>query len=198
MEHIFKNKQNSNFAKVKNGIMSAGQNVVQYDFDGDMSEQWIFTLNSNTGYYSIKSANSSELCYYMTVSDNSSSLDEPIVIRSATETTLVDGMKWKIEKTSSGAYKIIPKTGEANDYVLATSTSLGTNNVNLIQGDYILNNSYRDEWLLFDITKNIRRFHLTILEHLHLMLMLSSIMNLTQMQKVQLLLLLVKAISSVK
>lgn len=133
--------------------MSAGQNVVQYDFDGDMSEQWIFTLNSNTGYYSIKSANSSELCYYMTVSDNSSSLDEPIVIRSATETTLVDGMKWKIEKTSSGAYKIIPKTGEANDYVLATSTSLGTNNVNLIQGDYILNNSYRDEWLLFDITK---------------------------------------------
>lgn len=151
--YFLKNKQNSNFAKVKNGIMSAGQNVVQYDFDGDMSEQWIFTLNSNTGYYSIKSANSSELCYYMTVSGNSLSLDEPIVIRSATETTLVDGMKWKIEKTSSGAYKIIPKTGEANDYVLATSTSLGTNNVNLIQGDYILNNSYRDEWLLFDITK---------------------------------------------
>lgn len=55
-------------------------------------------------------------------------------------------MKWRVQTTASGAYKIIPKTGEANDYVLATSTSLGTNNADLVQGDYILNNSYRDEW----------------------------------------------------
>ena len=54
-----------------------------------------------------------------------------------------------MQTTASGAYKIIPKTGEANDYVLATSTSLGTNNADLVQGDYILNNSYRDEWYLY-------------------------------------------------
>ena len=145
--YFLKNRQTSDYARVKNGTMTNGQNVVQYDFDESLGEErWIFTLNAATGYYSIKSANSSSTNYYMAVSDDSSSLDKPIVIRSATESTLTDGMKWKVAPTSSGAYKIIPKTGEGSDYVLATSTSLGTNNAKLLQGDYLNNNSYRDEW----------------------------------------------------
>ena len=52
----------------------------------------------------------------MAVSDDSSALDKPIVIRSATETSLTDGMQWKAEATTNGAYKIIPKTGEATNY----------------------------------------------------------------------------------
>ncbi len=55
--------------------------------------------------------------------------------------------KRRFEKTSSGAYKLCPKTGEGNGYVLNTSTSAGTNNANLTQDTYILNTSYRDEWL---------------------------------------------------
>lgn len=151
--YYLKNKHNSEYARVKDGIMTNGQNVVQYDFDESSNEQWIFTLNTVTGYYSIKSANSSSLDYYMAVSDDSSANDKPIVIRSATETTLTDGMKWKISKTTSGAYKIIPKTGETTDYVLSTSTWLGTNNAILLQSNYILNDSYRDEWFLFDVAK---------------------------------------------
>lgn len=146
--YFLQNKQNSDYAKVKDGTMTNGQNVVQYDFDGSMAERWIFTLNTTTGYFSIKSDNSSSANYYMAVSDDSSALDKPIVIRSATETTLTEGMKWKVETTANGAYKIIPKTGEATNYVLATSVSTDTNNKNLLQGDYIDNNSYRDEWLL--------------------------------------------------
>jgi hypothetical protein len=96
----------------------------------------------------------------MAVSDDSSALDKPIVIRSATETTLTEGMKWKVETTANGAYKIIPKTGEATNYVLATSVSTGTNNKNLLQGNYIDNNSYRDEWiLLMPLTYNARVYY---------------------------------------
>ena len=144
--YFLKNKQNSNFARVKNGTMTNDQNAVQYDLDGTNYERWIFTLNRFTGYYSIKSVASSSPSYYLAVEGDSTALDHQIVIHSALESTLTDGMKWKVESTPSGAYKIIPKTGELNDYVLAASTYLGTNNVNLIQGDYILNSSYLDEW----------------------------------------------------
>ena len=151
--YYLKNRENSDYAKVKNATMSNGNNVVQYDFGEGNEFRWIFTLNTSTGYFSIKSANSSSDSYYMVVSDDSSELDKPIVIRRATETSLTDGMQWKVEATTNGAYKIIPKTGEATNYVLATSVSTGTNNKNLLQGDYLDNNSYRDEWLLFDVSK---------------------------------------------
>ena len=151
--YFMRNKENSECARVKNGTMTNGQNVVQYDFDQNLAEQWIFKLDNETGYYSIRSANSTSSYYYMAVSDDSSALDKPIVIRSASETTLTEGMKWKIELTKNNAYKIIPKTGEANNYVLATSTSGVLNNRNLIQGDYQDNTSYRDEWYLIDVTK---------------------------------------------
>lgn len=146
--YFIKNKQNSQYAKVKNGTMTNGQNVVQYDFDGDAPERWIFTLNTSTGYYSIKSANSGSVSYYMAVSDDSSAIDKPIVIRSATESTLTDGMKWTISTTSSGAYMLKPKTGEGYNYVLCTNTLFGYNNWNLIQSDYVDNGYYKDEWIL--------------------------------------------------
>ena len=146
--YFLKNKQNSCYAKVKNDSLANNQNAVQYDFDGGNYERWTFRLNDLTGYYSIKSAASGNISYYLAVKDDSAALDHQIVVRSATEASLTNGMKWRVQTTASGAYKIIPKTGEANDYVLATSTSLGTNNADLVQGDYILNNSYRDEWYL--------------------------------------------------
>ena len=144
--YFLKNKQNSQHARVKNDTLTNGQNVVQYSFDGDAPQRWIFTLNSNTGYYSIKSVQSGTTAYYMAVSDDASTVGKPIVIRSATESTLTDGMKWRIERTSSGAYKLCPKTGEANGYVLNTSTSATTNNKILTQDTYVQNTSYRDEW----------------------------------------------------
>ena len=146
--YYLKNKQNSNYAKVKSGTMTNGQNVVQYDLEQGNAERWVFTLNTATGYYSIKSANSGSTSYYMTVSDDATTVGKPIVIRSATESTLTDGMKWRVEKTASGAYKLCPKTGESNGYVLNTSTASGSNNANLTQDTYVQNTSYRDEWIL--------------------------------------------------
>ncbi len=150
--YFLKNKQNSKYARVEDDNLTNGQNVVQYSLENDTTERWIFTLNTSTGYYSIKSASSGSTAYYMAVSDDSSAINKPIVVRSATESTLTDGMKWKVSTTSSGAYKITPKTGEANDYVLCTKTIFGFNNWNLVQSDYVQNNTYCDEWELYKTT----------------------------------------------
>lgn len=146
--YFIKNRQSTYYARVKDDTLTNGQNVVQHSLVGDNAEHWIFNLNSDTGYYSIKTAKSGSTAYYLAVSDDATTQNKPVVIRSATESTLTDGMKWRIEKTTNGAYKLCPKTGEANGYVLATTTSNATNNKNLIQGAYVQNTSYRDEWLL--------------------------------------------------
>ena len=128
--YFIKNKQSTYYARVKSDTLTNGQNVVQHSLVSDNAEQWIFNLNTDTGYYSIKTAKSGSTAYYLAVSDDATTQNKPVVIRSATESTLTDGMKWRIEKTTNGAYKLCPKTGEANGYVLATTTSNATNNKN--------------------------------------------------------------------
>ena len=146
--YFLKNKENSQYAKVKAGTMANGLNVVQYDLDGDSRERWIFTLNNDTGYYSVKSvASTSATSYYMAVTNDTSNNNETIVIRSATESTLTDGMKWSVSKTTSGAYKLTPKCASAYSRVLCTSTSSSSNNNNLVQKTYADDSSYIDEWI---------------------------------------------------
>ncbi len=141
--YFLKNKQTGRYADIKGPTMASGTTIHQWQFHGGNSQKWVFNYLGD-GYYSIKSNNSSSP-YYLGVKNDSTGLDVDIVLRTG---TITDGMKWRIELTQNGAYKIIPKTGEASGYVLATSTSNTTNGAKLIQGDYIDNNSYRDEWLL--------------------------------------------------
>ena len=62
---------------------------------------------------------------------------------------LTDGMKWKVSVTTSGAYKITPKTGEPNDRVLAVGWYLNNENgIDIKQRDYIDDGNYKDEWIL--------------------------------------------------
>ncbi len=141
--YFLRNKQTGSYADIKGPTMASGTTIHQWQFHGGNSQKWVFNYLGD-GYYSIRSNNSSTP-YYLGVKNDSTGLDVNIVLRTG---TLTDGMKWRIELTQNGAYKIIPKTGEAKDYVLATSTSNTTNGAKLIQGDYIDNNSYRDEWIL--------------------------------------------------
>ncbi len=124
--------------------MASGTTIHQWEFHGGDTQKWSFS-HLGDGYYSIKSARSSSTPYYLGVINDSTNLDVDVVLRSG---SLTNGMKWKVEKTANGAYKIIPKTGESKDYVLATTTSSAANGYKLIQGDYIDNNSYRDEWYI--------------------------------------------------
>lgn len=141
--YFLQNKQTGYYADIKGPTMASGTTIHQWKYNGNDSQKWIFT-HLGDGYYSIKSANSST-SYYLGVINDSNGLNVDIVLRSG---SLTNGMKWKVETTASGAYKLIPKTGEANGYILGTSTSDATNGAKLIQGAYVNNNSYRDEWYL--------------------------------------------------
>ena len=137
------NKQSRYCADIDGQVMENGITIRQWKAHGGDTQRWIFTYLGD-GYYSIKSANSATP-YYLGVINDSAGLNVNIVLRTG---TLTDGMKWKVERTDSGAYKLTPKTGESSNYVLATTTSNAENGANLIQGAYVYNNSYRDEWYI--------------------------------------------------
>ena len=136
--YFLKNKQVGYYADILNSTMTSGTTVCQWSFTGADTQKWIFTRQSD-GYYTIKSANSTT-AYYLGVANDANSDGANIILRTGTVT---NGMKWKISVTNSGAYRLTPKTG---DWCLATNTSSQTNGTKLIQGDYVYNTSYRDEW----------------------------------------------------
>ena len=153
--YFLKNKQTQCYAKVLNGAMNENTAIVQYEFDGSAYERWQFTLDMFSGYYSIKSLGSSS-SYYMTVHGSTSTLEENIVLGTSPDD---NGAKWRVSRSTSGAYIITPKTGEnaggnGVDYVLSTNTSYGYNNRPLVQSDYLLNTSYRDEWYIMMMPTN--------------------------------------------
>ena len=141
--YTLNNKQTDCFADIQSQSMTNGTTIHQWQFHGGNTQKWHFDLLED-GYYAIRSNNSST-SYYLGVINDSSELNIDVVLRSG---SITNGMKWKIEETTSGAFKLIPKTGETSDYVLATSTSDATNGAKLIQGAYVYNDSYRDEWIL--------------------------------------------------
>lgn len=143
-EYFLQNEQTGYYADIKGPTMASGTTIHQWRFNLNKSQKWYFKY-LGSGYYSIKSMNlpDSPTSYYLGVINDSSGLDVDIVLRTG---PLTNGMKWKIEPTSNGALKLIPKTGESKGYVLATTTSSATNGAKLIQGAYVDNDSYRDEW----------------------------------------------------
>lgn len=140
--YYIKNKRTERYADIQGPTMSAGTLIHQYEYHGGNSQRWIFT-HLGDGTYSIKSANSSS-SYYMGVKDDSTANDAAVVLRSG---NITSGMKWKIEKTSKGAYKIIPKTGESNNRVLAVGWyAANVNGIDIEQRDYVNDENYKDEW----------------------------------------------------
>lgn len=100
--------------------------------------RWVFTYSSN-GYYTIRLANVNEP-YYLGVKDDSTALGTSIVLRNG---TITDGMKWKISITSSGAYKLVPKSGESIGRTLSINAPSGAV---VWQTQYQDDLNYADEW----------------------------------------------------
>ena len=141
--YFLRNKTTECYADIDYQIMEDGRTIHQWEFHGGDTQKWVFT-HLGDGTYSIHSGNSTTK-YYLGVKGDSSAVNQDIVLRTG---SITSGMKWTIEKTANDAYKLIPKSGEENGCVLATSTSSATNGSILVQGDYIDNNSYRDEWIV--------------------------------------------------
>lgn len=138
--YFIKNKETEAYVDIKNQSMQNGTTIHQWELHGGVTQKWRFNYIGD-GYYSIESTKTAG--YYLGVINDSTAINVDVVLRDG---SLTDGMKWKIERTTSGAFKITAKTGLANDYVLSTNSSSSSNGVKIIQSDYILNNSYRDEW----------------------------------------------------
>ena len=147
-EHFIRSKSSGKYVDIKDQIMAAGTVIHQWDFHGGDTQRWVFT-HLDDGTYTIHSANSIDT-YYLGVSGDSTANDHPVVLRTG---PLTHGMKWKISITDSGAYKLTPLTGEANDRVLALDVGvLGIATANgdaLQQRDYVNDTNYKDEWIIY-------------------------------------------------
>ena len=142
--YFLKSKDTSRYVDIEDQNMANGTNIHQWDFHGGDSQCWIFT-HLGDGYYSIKSANSTSN-YYLGVLNDGTATDTQVVLRTG---SLTDGMKWKVSVTTSGAYKITPKTGEPNDRVLAVGWyAINSNGIDIKQRDYVDDSNYKDEWII--------------------------------------------------
>ncbi len=141
--YLLENKQTGCYVDIYGPTIANGTTIHQWAFHGGKVQKWKFT-HLGDGYYSIRQTYSNA-SYYLGVKNDSTTVNSDIVLRNG---SITNGMKWKVETTSSGAMKLIPKIGESSGYVLATSTSNTTNGAKLIQGAYVSNTSYRDEWYL--------------------------------------------------
>jgi uncharacterized protein YjdB len=139
--YYLRNRQSGHYTDIKGPTMAVGTTIHQWQYHGGNSQRWIF-IHQGDGYYSIQSAYSSTP-YYLSVKNDSSEQNTDVVLSTQCVTA---GTKWKVEVSDTRGLKLIPKSGEANGYVLATTTSDGTNGAKLIQGAYVVNTSYRDEW----------------------------------------------------
>ena len=124
--------------------------LVEVNFDRNSITKWELKRISGV-YYTICISNLSTP-YYLSVINGSTNVDVGIVVYTG---TVGRYMQWKIEPVHETidnvqyikGYKIIPAHTSFKDYVLATATSSSTNNIQLIQGDYIADNGYyRDVW----------------------------------------------------
>ena len=142
--YYLKNKQTERNADIENQSMSDGTQIHQWEFHGGKSQRWEFR-HLGDGYYSVKSDNASTP-YYLGVSGDSSAYDVAVVLRTG---SLTSGMKWKISKTPSYAYKITPRTGEANNRVLAVGVyQNNTNGIDIQQWNYVEDENFKDEWYI--------------------------------------------------
>ncbi len=150
--YFLRNKQVGYYADIEGPTMANGTEIHQWTFNGNNSQKWIFDY-LGSGYYTLKSANSTT-AYYLGVENDANTKNANIVLRSGTITA---GMKWRVTVTDSGAYRLTPQTG---DWCLATNTSDQTTGVKLIQGEYMPNNgSYRDEWDIHHLKYNYSVYH---------------------------------------
>ena len=148
--YYIRNKASEKYVDIEDQNMANGTTIHQWDFHGGNTQKWDIT-HVGQAMYTIKSANSTT-SYYLGVSGDSTAVDQPIVLRTGTPT---NGMKWKIDVTYTGAYKLTPVSGENYGYVLAMHTGFlagdQANGNDLKQKEYTGKDDYfdfRDEWFL--------------------------------------------------
>lgn len=124
-------------------------NTYQWQYDGDNSQKWVFELQQD-GYYTIKSVYSG---LYLSVQGNSSANSASVVQLGGGTAA---GQRWKITRTSSGAYKISAKCGEALGMALSVDHYiLNTDGIYIKHMTYTDDSGYKDEWYMMSGNYNV-------------------------------------------
>ncbi|GEM_PF-7004699 len=139
--YYFKNAGTQKYMDIEGPAAGSGTQIHQWDLHGDTSQRWDVQFVSND-HYKIQSVYSG---LYLSVANNSTAQDAAIVQNSF---DWLNGQLFKFERTAAGNIKITPKTGSANNRVLAVGWSVAnTNGVNIEQRNYSEDSNYIDEWI---------------------------------------------------
>ncbi len=148
--YFFKNKEVGKYMQIDDNDGSAyntsGAIMELWDFDGGDYQKWQL-IHIGDGYYKILSVESG-----MALCVQSGSTDENEVALVQETYSNLSRKKWKITKSSSGAYILRPKSSEGydTDWCMCAGDQFlwVTDGLNVEQKAYVNNSSYKDEWIL--------------------------------------------------
>ena len=155
-KYFIKNAQLNGYMQIDNNTASNGYNTNNailelFAFDGESYQQWNIEYLHN-GYYSIKSVRSSKA---VTVKPGKEHTVDCNLVRGGRDLTrrdrASDRQQWSISATSGGRYviKAASSYGASNNLVMSLGSGSGVDGRDVLQGKYVNNNSYLDEWLLY-------------------------------------------------
>lgn len=151
--YFFKNKEVGKYMQIDDdnelGYNASGAKMELRDFDNGDYQKWQL-VHIKDGYYEVLSVQSGlAVCVK---SDSINKNEKPLVQEEYSD---LNRKKWKITKSSSGAYILRPKSGESYDTdwcMCAGDQFLGfADGFNVEQKAYVNNNNYKDEWILQSI-----------------------------------------------
>ncbi len=151
--YFFKNKEVGKYMQIDDNdgpnYNTSGSHIELWDFNGENYQKWQI-IHIRDGYYEILSAKSGlAVCVKSgATNDNEVALVQELYLD-------LSRQKWKITKSSSGAYILRPKSGESynTDWCMCAGDQFLeiTDGLNVEQKAYVNNGSYKDEWILQSI-----------------------------------------------
>lgn len=148
--YFIKNKEVGKYMQIDDNddpdYNTSGSHMELWDYDGGGYQRWEL-IHIGDGYYEIVSEKSGmALCVPSGFTD-----ENEVALIQETYSNL-SRKKWKITKSSSGAYILRPKSGESydTDWCMCAGGQFlwVTDGLNVEQRSYEYNDSYKDEWEL--------------------------------------------------
>ena len=135
---FIRNAESIKYVDIENQAMANNTAIHQWQFHGGKTQRWKLERDVD-GYYTIRSLNSGSTSYYLGIAGTSVIL---------TSSGSLNSSKWKIGFGGKKGVKLIPKTRESEDYVLALQTSNTNNGTKLVIQPHTYDNDFSDEWRL--------------------------------------------------
>lgn len=148
--YFIKNKEVGKYMQIDDNASPQydenGAKMELWDFDGGDYQKWNL-IHVGDGYYKLISVKSG---LALSVQSGETNSDEQYLIQDTNSS--LSRKKWKITKSSSGAYVFRPQSGEsyATDWSMCAGDQFLwiTDGLNVEQKAYTNDSNYKDEWIL--------------------------------------------------